>query len=175
MRPRLLQSPAAAAAAASVTAAYAIITATDAKNIDMRNSVDPDVKSDEIENVQKLSAIDTDTLKAEKKLLESRIMQARDENSRLQTKIDEMNITHSELLKVKFQLEFSKLYWYLCSSKFMFFPSLFLKEHQSVQSQLTAESARCLNLEVFSFVFLFNHPGHYLKTEVCFKYKVFVL
>ncbi|KAG6470750.1 hypothetical protein ZIOFF_071827 [Zingiber officinale] len=116
---RLLQSPAAAAAAASVTAAYAIITATDEKNIAMRNSVNPDVKSNEIENVQKLSAIDTDTLKAENKLLESRIMQARDENSRLQTKIDEMNTTHTELLK----------------------------ELQSVQNQLTAESARCLNLE----------------------------
>ncbi|XP_042448561.1 acyl-CoA-binding domain-containing protein 4-like [Zingiber officinale] len=119
LQPRLLQSPAAAAAAASVTAAYAIITATDEKNIAMRNSVNPDVKSNEIENVQKLSAIDTDTLKAENKLLESRIMQARDENSRLQTKIDEMNITHTELLK----------------------------ELQSVQNQLTAESARCLNLE----------------------------
>lgn len=123
MRPRLLQSPAAAAAAASVTAAYAIVTATDEKNIAMRNSVNPDVKNNEIETVQKLSAIDTDTLKAEKKLLESSIMQARDENSRLQTKIDEMNITHTELLKVKFQLEFSKLYWYSCSSKFLLFSS----------------------------------------------------
>ncbi|XP_042441528.1 acyl-CoA-binding domain-containing protein 5-like isoform X2 [Zingiber officinale] len=99
--PRLLQSRAAAAGAASVTAAYAIITGTDEENVDLRKTVGQDIKSNHIENSQKLSAIDSVTLKAENKVLESRIMEIRHENLRLQTKIDEMDIVHTELLKAQ--------------------------------------------------------------------------
>ncbi|CAL9042638.1 unnamed protein product [Musa banksii] len=114
IRPRLLQSPAAAAAAASVTAAYAIIAATDEKNNSSKNIDDSNSKSNH-ESAQN----DTDSLKAETKILKSRIVEVRDEKSRIQARIDELNISHTELLK----------------------------ELQSVQSQLAAESARCLKLE----------------------------
>ncbi|RWV96655.1 hypothetical protein GW17_00040615, partial [Ensete ventricosum] len=97
VRPRLLQSPAAAAAAASVTAAYAIIAATDEKNNSSKNTDDSNSKSNH-ESAQN----DTDSLIAEKKILKSRIVEVRDENSRIQARIDELNISHTELLKVNF-------------------------------------------------------------------------
>lgn len=97
IRPRLLQSPAAAAAAASVTAAYAIIAATDEKNNSSKNIDDSNSKSNH-ESAQN----DTDSLKAETKILKSRIVEVRDENSRIQARIDELNISHTELLKVNF-------------------------------------------------------------------------
>ncbi|WOK92780.1 acyl-CoA-binding domain-containing protein 4 [Canna indica] len=140
VRPRLLQSPAAAAAAASVTAAYAIITGTDENNI--KKIDDSNIKCNQTENSQKLDSVGTDSLKAENKVLESRIVEVRDENSKLQAKIDEMNISHNELLK----------------------------ELLSVQSQLAAESARCLNLEVFSI-----SPFSSLRTLIPIGAKFFLL
>ncbi|XP_010935816.1 acyl-CoA-binding domain-containing protein 4 [Elaeis guineensis] len=118
IRPRLLQSPAAAAAAASVTAAYAVITATDDKNI-YTTTIKSNIKGAQAERSPEVVAVDTHAISAEKKMLESRLVEVRDENSRLQASLDEMNNSHTELLK----------------------------ELKSVQGQLAAESARCMKLE----------------------------
>lgn len=101
IRPRLLQSPAAAAAAASVTAAYAVITATDDKNIHA-TSIESNIKGAQAERPPEVVAVDTHAISAEKKMLESRLVEVRDGNSRLQASLDEMNNSHTELLKVNF-------------------------------------------------------------------------
>lgn len=119
VRPRLFQSPAAAAAAASVTAAYALTTATD-KKVDLINPEDAHFKVAQVKTVPKVVATDTDKLHSELKDLESKLVEVRDGNSRLKGNIHEMNDSHT-LLEM---------------------------ELQSVQGQLTAERSRCSKLEV---------------------------
>ncbi|KAM0931976.1 putative galactose oxidase/kelch, beta-propeller, kelch-type beta propeller [Dioscorea sansibarensis] len=115
-RPRLLQSPAAAAAAASVTAVYALTTAADKENTVIVEEEKP--KRVQAQLSTKVVA-NSDALSAEKKILESRLMEIRAENLKLKGNIDDLNNSHTEL-------------------------SI---ELQSVQSQLAAESSRCLKLE----------------------------
>ncbi|KAJ0967241.1 hypothetical protein J5N97_024158 [Dioscorea zingiberensis] len=115
-QPRLLQSPAAAAAAASVTAAYALTTAADKENKVIIE--DASLKEVQAQRSTKV-VVNTDTLKGEKKILESRLKDLRAENVKLKGNLDEMNNSHTEL-------------------------SI---ELQSVQGQLAAESSRCLKLE----------------------------
>lgn len=99
LRPRLLQSPAAAAAAASVTAAYAVLSANDEKSIDINTVDDSDIKGVQPNGAQEF-AIEVDELTAEKNNLESRLTEVREENSRLKTNLDAVNNSYSELGKV---------------------------------------------------------------------------
>ncbi|KAJ0101737.1 hypothetical protein Patl1_05999 [Pistacia atlantica] len=114
--PKIFKSPAAAAAAASVTAAYAL-----AKSEKLEFPQSLILNSDG--NGNNLSeqdvTVDIDAIKEEKRVLELSLAEARDENSRLREKVDEVNSTHGELSK----------------------------ELQSVQGQLVTERSRCFKLE----------------------------
>lgn len=98
-RPKIFQSPAAAAAAASVTAAYALTTAT-AKKLDHINMVE--APSEELKtDIYPLGVkVDVDKIREEKKKLESTLEEVRKENSRFKGVLDEMNSNHTELSKV---------------------------------------------------------------------------
>ncbi|KAG9456799.1 hypothetical protein H6P81_001307 [Aristolochia fimbriata] len=87
-RPKIFQSPAAAAAAASVSAAYAMSTFAS------KSSGFVNEKSVEVIKVDESNA-----LEAEKRKLESELSQVRFENSRLKGYLDETNSTHTELSK----------------------------------------------------------------------------
>ncbi|KAJ4785310.1 Galactose oxidase/kelch repeat superfamily protein [Rhynchospora pubera] len=121
VRPRLLQSPAAAAAAASVTAAYAIAAASDEKTV--RASATEDLKTKNVQSdstaIKKKTTSEIDVLREEKTNLESKLAEIKAENSRLTDKLEYARSAHSELMK----------------------------EHDSVHSQLAAESSRCTKLE----------------------------
>ncbi|XP_038711615.1 acyl-CoA-binding domain-containing protein 4-like isoform X2 [Tripterygium wilfordii] len=94
-RPKIFQSPAAAAAAASVTAAYALAKS---EKLDFSHF---NLSSKGVENglVKQDVTIEIDALKEEKKTLEMSLGEVRAENSRLCEKIDEVNGTHAELSK----------------------------------------------------------------------------
>lgn len=98
LRPKIFQSPAAAAAAASVTAAYALAKSDklDFSNINLNPRV---IESNPSE--QDLT-IEIDAIKEDNKVLELSLAEVRAENSRLREKIDEVNSTHAELSKVCF-------------------------------------------------------------------------
>lgn len=91
-RPKIFQSPAAAAAAASVTAAYAIAKS---EKLEFPELADP-VKIPP----QKDVAAEIDTVRDEKKALESSLSEVREENIKLRGKIEEVNNNHTELSKV---------------------------------------------------------------------------
>lgn len=95
LRPKIFQSPAAAAAAASVTAAYALAKSDklDFSNINLNPRV---IESNPSE--QDLT-IEIDAIKEDNKVLELSLAEVRAENSRLREKIDEVNSTHAELSK----------------------------------------------------------------------------
>ncbi|XP_010558261.1 PREDICTED: acyl-CoA-binding domain-containing protein 4 isoform X2 [Tarenaya hassleriana] len=118
-RPKIFRSPAAAAAAASVTAAYALAKS---EKLDFPPAVGNPTPNG-IGNGDSLSGKDLsnriETIKEEKRELESRIEEARSENSKLREKTDEVNSSHSELSQ----------------------------ELQSVQGQLISERSRCFKLE----------------------------
>lgn len=119
VQPRLLQSPAAAAAAASVTAAYALITATDEKTRDIVATDDFAIKNAQPASSSKKFVAEIDVVNGEKDKLESRLAEVRDENSKLKDKLDLANQSYGELAK----------------------------ELESVQNQLAAEGSRCQKLE----------------------------
>ncbi|XP_057979282.1 acyl-CoA-binding domain-containing protein 4 isoform X2 [Malania oleifera] len=143
-RPRIFQSPAAAAAAASVTAAYALtkhaqldfiskedsaaaasVTAayalTKHAQLDFISKEDSNVSGIENNSAQSRQDLSAEIclVNKENKELESAVAEARAENSVLKGKIDETNVTFSELSK----------------------------ELHSVQGQLVAERSRCSKLE----------------------------
>ncbi|KAG2729734.1 hypothetical protein I3760_01G263400 [Carya illinoinensis] len=95
-RPKIFQSPAAAAAAASVTAAYAL---TKAEKLNFTKAEDSNPK----EALNSFSGQDvTNEIKAireEKDVLELSLAEVRAENTRLRGQIGEKNGTHSELSK----------------------------------------------------------------------------
>lgn len=117
----------------------------------MKNVDDANIKTKQTETVQKLAPIDTDSLRAENKIMEARIEEIRNENSRLLAKIDEMNISHTELIKVRFILSEKIVFNNYVILNFLHF-SLVIQELQSVQNQLASENARCINLEVFYLI-----------------------
>jgi len=119
VQPRLLQSPAAAAAAASVTAAYAVITGTDEKTRDIVATDDFDIKRAQPASNSKKFVAEIDVLNGENGKLASRLAEVRDENSKLKDKLDMANLSYGELAK----------------------------ELKSVQDQLAAEGSRCQKLE----------------------------
>lgn len=88
--PKVLQSPAAAAAAASVIAAYALAKSEK-------------LEFPEAEDKSKIFKVDlsaeVNALKEGNKVLESSLAEVRAENSALKTKLDETNSNHAELAK----------------------------------------------------------------------------
>lgn len=86
---KIFRSPAAAAAAASVTAAYALTTSEKVAFTDTRGS-----------NIEEDLSVEISTVKEDKKLLESSLLDIQTENSVLQVKLDDTNSTHVELSKV---------------------------------------------------------------------------
>ncbi|KAB1211042.1 Acyl-CoA-binding domain-containing protein 4 [Morella rubra] len=95
-RPKIFQSPAAAAAAASVTAAYAL---TKAEKLDYTIAEDSNSKEGGNSLSEQDAKNDIEAIREEKHQLELSLAQVRAENSRLGGQIDEQNGTHSELSK----------------------------------------------------------------------------
>uniref|UniRef100_A0A1D1Z7Q5 Acyl-CoA-binding domain-containing protein 4 n=1 Tax=Anthurium amnicola TaxID=1678845 RepID=A0A1D1Z7Q5_9ARAE len=93
-QPRIFQSPAAAAAAASVTAAYALANMTDSEKSDALQMESKDINQ---APVQTSLQVAVDALTAEKKNLESKLAEVRAENLRIKGNLHEMSISHSEL------------------------------------------------------------------------------
>ncbi|KAK1289967.1 Acyl-CoA-binding domain-containing protein 4 [Acorus calamus] len=108
----------AAAAAAASVTAAYALTTTGEKKV-LTNSVEGS-KESQTESSPQVSRADTDAFTMEKETLESRLAEVKQENFRLERDLDEMNNTHMDLLK----------------------------ELQSVQGQLTAETLRCFKLEM---------------------------
>lgn len=103
VRPRLLQSPAAAAAAASVSAAYAIAAASDKKTAHPSSTEDSETKNVQSEiSFVKETASEMDRLTEEKTNLEAKLTEIKAENSRVLDKLDYARSSHSELMKVGF-------------------------------------------------------------------------
>lgn len=95
-RPKIFQSPAAAAAAASVTAAYAL-----AKTEKLDFSMIEGVSNGRHQNhSQPNGAIELKAIREEKAKLELTLSEVQSENSKLKQEIDEVNSTHAELSKV---------------------------------------------------------------------------
>ncbi|GMP68541.1 hypothetical protein CsSME_00028131 [Camellia sinensis var. sinensis] len=124
--PKIFQSPAAAAAAASVTAAYALTTSG---KLDLSETEDSIIKVVQANGSQRDLSIEVNTVREEKKVLESALEEVRAENSSLKGKIDETTSTYTD----------------------------FFKELQSVQGQLVAERSRCAKLEVYFLFFSLFH------------------
>ncbi|CAL2240135.1 unnamed protein product [Prunus armeniaca] len=95
LQPKIFQSPAAAAAAASVTAAYALtkIDKLDFKTAELNS------KGTENHHYEQDFTIDLETLTEEKSVLELSLSEVKTENSRLGQEIEEVNNTHAELSK----------------------------------------------------------------------------
>ncbi|KAJ0235167.1 Uncharacterized protein HA466_0267710 [Hirschfeldia incana] len=112
--PKIFKSPAAAAAAASVTAAYAIAKSDSSDYPPPPPPANPTLNGtgNDIRNT-------IDSIKEEKRSLESSVAETQVENSKLREKIDEVNSTLAELSQ----------------------------ELQSVQGQLISERSRCFKLE----------------------------
>lgn len=94
--PKILQSPAAAAAAASVTAAYALAKP------DLLNFIEKEDFNSKIipvDTSQKDLSAEINPIKEEKKALELSIAEITAENSAIKTKIEEMNDNYAELSK----------------------------------------------------------------------------
>ncbi|KAJ4720691.1 acyl-CoA-binding domain-containing protein 4-like [Melia azedarach] len=95
-RPKIFQSPAAAAAAASVTAAYALAKSEKLdfpQTLNLNSAgIGNNISEQDVSN-------DIDAIKEEKRVLELSVEEVRAENSRLREKIDEVNNTHGELSK----------------------------------------------------------------------------
>lgn len=87
-QPKILQSPAAAAAAASVTAAFAL-----SKAEKLESNSNGVVSKNDIN-------IEIEAVKEEKNVLELSLTEVRAENSKLKGAIEEVNGTHAELGKV---------------------------------------------------------------------------
>lgn len=98
-RPKIFQSPAAAAAAASVTAAYAL---TKAEKLYFTKAEDSNSKgAGNILSEQNVRN-DIKAIREEKNVLELSLEEVRAENNRIRGQIDEKNGSHSELSKVCF-------------------------------------------------------------------------
>lgn len=95
--PKIFQSPAAAAAAASVTAAYAL---TKAEKLDFKELDDINFKPNANNHPIVDVTVEIESIKKEKQVLESSLADVRAENSKIRGEIDEVNSTHTELSKV---------------------------------------------------------------------------
>jgi len=97
LRPKIFQSPAAAAAAASVSSAYAL---SKSEKLDFMQLDDINPKSSVNGHHQSDVTIKIEAIKEEKRLLELSITEVKAENSKLGGEIHEVNSTHAELTKV---------------------------------------------------------------------------
>ena len=96
-RPKIFQSPAAAAAAASVTAAYALAKT---EKLDLARIEDGVSKRKEEKQSQSNGAIELEATREEKAKLELTLSEVQGENSKLREEIGKVNNTHAELFKV---------------------------------------------------------------------------
>lgn len=94
-RPKIYQSPAAAAAAASVTAAYAL---SKTEKLDFATKSNP--KGAEKNLSEHDVRVEIEAIREEKTLLELSLIEVRAENSKLTGEIEEIDATHAELSKV---------------------------------------------------------------------------
>ncbi|XP_057471623.1 acyl-CoA-binding domain-containing protein 4-like [Actinidia eriantha] len=94
--PKIFQSPAAAAAAASVTAAYAL---TKSGAFDFNRTEDSSLKMIQKNGSQHDLSIEINAIREEKKVLESALEDVRAENSSLKGKVDETASTYVDLSK----------------------------------------------------------------------------
>lgn len=99
LNPKILQSPAAAAAAASVTAAYAFAKS---ELSDIADREDSSSKVIPIDTSQRDLLAEINSVRDGKKALESSLKELSTETSALKTKIEETNSNYSELSKVCF-------------------------------------------------------------------------
>ncbi|XP_004250024.2 acyl-CoA-binding domain-containing protein 4 [Solanum lycopersicum] len=95
LHPKILQSPAAEAAAASVRAAYALIKPE--KYLSERE--DSSFKEVHVDNTQQSLLAEISALGEQKKALESSLADIRAENADLRNKIEDVNTTHADLSK----------------------------------------------------------------------------
>ncbi|XP_061363797.1 acyl-CoA-binding domain-containing protein 6 [Gastrolobium bilobum] len=96
VRPKIFQSPAAAAAAASVSSAYAL---SKSEKLDFTQLDDINSKSSVNGHPLDDATVKIEAIKEEKRLLELSIAEVRAKNSKLGGEIDEVNSTHAELTK----------------------------------------------------------------------------
>lgn len=96
--PKIFKSPAAAAAAASVTAAYAIAKSDKS---DYPPPANPTLNGIGNSSSERDIRTRIDTIKEEKRKLESSVAETQVENSKLREKIDEVNSSHTELSQVR--------------------------------------------------------------------------
>lgn len=92
VRPKIFQSPAAAAAAASVTAAFALTVTS--KDLEVANGMHTDI-----------TVMDGGGALEELQELEGKLAQANSENSRLRENVNDMNLIRADLQKVKLLLK----------------------------------------------------------------------
>lgn len=97
LRPKIFQSPAAAAAAASVTAAYALAKT---EKLDYGIIEDGISNGRQEKHSQPNGAIELEAIREEKAKLGLTLSEVQGENSKLKQEIDEVNSTHAELSKV---------------------------------------------------------------------------
>lgn len=100
LQPKILQSPAAAAAAASVTTAYALAKP---ELLNFSEKEDLNSKIIPVDTSQKDISAEINSLKEEKKALELSLAEITADNSAIKTKIEEINGNHAELSKVRCQ------------------------------------------------------------------------
>lgn len=97
LQAKILQSPAAAAAAASVTAAYALAKA---ELLDLTERKDSNDRVIPVDSSQKDLSIEINIIREEKKKLESSMMEVNTEKSALKARIEEASGYYAELSKV---------------------------------------------------------------------------
>ncbi|KAJ8765993.1 hypothetical protein K2173_020509 [Erythroxylum novogranatense] len=134
-RPKIFLSPAAAAAAASVTAAYALAKS---EKLDFSNIA---LHSKDVQHVpsEQDQALEIDAIKEEKNALELTLAEVRAENSKLNEKIDEVNGTHADLSK-----ELQSVQGQLVTER----SRCFKLEAQIAELQKTLESLESIEKEV---------------------------
>ena len=95
-QPKIFQSPAAAAAAASVTAAYAL---SKIENLDFKTA-ELNSKGSGNHHYEQDFTVEIEALTEKKSVLELSLAEVRTENYRIRQNIEEVNNTHAELSKV---------------------------------------------------------------------------
>lgn len=100
LHPKILQSPAAAAAAASVTAAYALVKP---ETLDFTEKEDLNSKVIPVDTSQQDLSVEINSIREEKKALELSLTEFMAENSAIKNKIEETNGNYAELSKVWYQ------------------------------------------------------------------------
>lgn len=100
LHPKILQSPAAAAAAASVTAAYALAKP---ELLGFSEKDDLNSKIIPVDTSRKDLLAEINSIKEEKKALELSLAEITADNSAIKTKIEEIKGNYAELSKVRCQ------------------------------------------------------------------------